>query len=166
MKCGHTDSSLTAVDPQSSDPATYRPIPCPLISWCVLRDYWPSQGRWSPELHYITTEEVIHQCSEVGWHSTMSLFFPLGELHFLTCDGDSAVGLKCLWKPKPAWEGRKQSRLRKCVCVSSSNDLLWQMISHKQTTSKPLVCPHKQTNKQNQQTEETDKQARPSDSWV
>lgn len=147
----HLSPTGSDVGHQRRDRATYRTIPCPLIS-C-----WATEARWTSELHYIMTGEVIRQCSEVWWTAAMSPFFSpsVRKPPLLVCEADSAMSLKCLCKPKSVWErvwGSDPGGSKAHVCASLPNDLLWQMIGHKQTASKPPACPHKQTNKQRRRT--------------
>lgn len=116
-------------------------------------------GRWTSELHYITTGEVIRQCSEVWWTAAMSLFFSpcVRKLPLPACEGDSPMSRKCLRKPKSVWDGLgKQSRglQSACVCVCPSLMIYcdkWSAIN-KQQAIHPPVHTNKQTNKQRRRT--------------
>lgn len=153
----HHLPSSPDVDPQSRDPATYRPIPRPLISWSVYKGHRPGQGRWSPELHYIMTEEVIRQCGGEGVAINYVPFFLCVSCSFQHV----RVTVQWAWSVFVSlnqFEGVETIQgAQRFVCVSLPNDLLWQMMSHKQTQASQLSVhanklTNKQTNKQRRQT--------------
>lgn len=110
------------VGPECRGPSTFWPIPHAVISCHVYRGLCPGQGRWSPVLHYIMTEEVIRQCGGEGWQSNGPHFTPLSPLPLCVSCGFSSMWV---WQRRGVCVKLNQSERDGndpvfCVCVCPS----------------------------------------------